>query len=215
MQIALLLNAATNLSPTNTSPLRPQVFRLAVVLLYTAGLRREELARLVLSDYDPAERTLLVRASKFHKSRLVALSTSATSELERYLRDRLRLPNDADSPLLVNRRGGLRAYWGASLGSGFRGLFRSADIRTASGRYPRVHDIRHTHAVHALLRWYRAGADVQNKLPALAAAMGHVSVASTAYYLAFLAPVAEAASERFAQHCQRVFDGTSSGGDDR
>lgn len=60
-------------------------------------------------------------------------------------------------------------------------------------------DLRHTFAVHALLRWYRAGADVQAKLPFLAAYMGHVSVASTEYYLHFVAEIAAAAGDRFAQ----------------
>jgi integrase/recombinase XerD len=203
-QILRLLCATANLRPTSTSPLCAEVFRLAVVLLYTAGLRRGELVRLVLSDYDPAERTLLVRASKFHKSRLVALSKDAVHELDLYLRARCRLPHDTDAPLLVSWSRGLRAYSGAGLGQGLRRLFRAADIRTAQGSLPRVHDIRHTHAVHALLRWYRAGADVQSKLPALATAMGHVSVASTAYYLTFLAPIAEAANTRFANHCTAV-----------
>ena len=72
-----LLRATANLRPRSTSPLCAEVFRLAIVLLYTAGLRRGELVRLLLSDYDRDERTLLVRASKFHKSRLVALSHDA------------------------------------------------------------------------------------------------------------------------------------------
>ena len=54
---------------------------------------------------------------------------------------------------------------------------------TAAGRLPRVHDFRHTFAVHALLRWYREGEDVQAKLPLLSTYMGHVSIVSTAYYL--------------------------------
>jgi integrase len=62
-----------------------------------------------------------------------------------------------------------------------------------------VHDTRHSCAVQALLRWYHAGADVQAKLPLLATYLGHVSIVSTAYYLHFLAPVALAASDRFAQ----------------
>ncbi|MFQ5699948.1 MAG: tyrosine-type recombinase/integrase [Myxococcota bacterium] len=214
-QIVRLLHAAASLRPRSTSPLCAEVFRLAIVLLYTAGLRRGELVRLVLSDYDPAERTLLVRASKFHKSRLVALSRDAAHEVDLYLRARRRLPHDADAPLLVSCSGGLRAYWGASLGRGLRRLFRSADVRTAEGRLPRVHDTRHTYAVHVLLRWYRAGVDVQTKLPALATAMGHVSVASTAYYLAFLDPIAEAASERFARHSQHLFDALPGGGGSR
>jgi hypothetical protein len=45
--------------------------------------------------------------------------------------------------------------------------------------------------------------------------MGHVSIASTAYYLAFIEPVAEAASERFALHCRYVLDPLPSSGGDR
>lgn len=84
-------------------------------------------------------------------------------------------------------------------------------VRTAGHRTPRVHDLRHTYAVHALLRWYRKGVDVQAKLPALATAMGHVSIASTAYYLTMLAPIAEAASERFARHCDPLLANTGGG----
>jgi integrase/recombinase XerD len=211
-QILRLLRIAAELQPRSTSPLRADVYRLAVVLLYTAGLRRGELVRLVLSDYDVAERTLLVRASKFHKSRLVALSQDGVHEMDRYLRARRRLPHHAHAPLLVNRSGGLGAYSGASFGQGMRSLFRCADVRTARGRLPRVHDLRHTHAVHALLRWYRAGVDVQAKLPVLATVMGHISIASTAYYLPFLEPIAEEASARFARHCRDVLAADSGGG---
>lgn len=214
-QIVRLLRAAAELPPASRSPLRAAVYRLAIVLFYTAGLRRGELVRLVLSDYDERERTLLVRSSKFHKSRVVALSVDGTHEMNRYLRARRRLPHEVDAPLLVSNGGGLRGYNGASIGMGMRGLIRSANIRTAKGRFPRVHDLRHTYAVHALLRWYRAGVDVQAKLPVLATAMGHVSVASTAYYLALIEPIAEAASARFAKHSADLLAARSAGGGGR
>lgn len=207
-QIVRLLRVVATLRPRSHSPLCAEVFRLAIVLLYTAGLRRGELVRLVLSDYDTTERTLLVRASKFHKSRVVALSDDAAREMDLYMRARRRLPDAASTPLLVNRCGGLRAYSGSSFGRSLQGLFRRADICTPQGRVPRVHDLRHTHAVHTLLRWYRAGVDVQAKLPVLATAMGHVSIASTAYYLPFLEPVAQAASERFVHHCRSILPTT-------
>lgn len=203
-QITKLLHVATSLPSASTSLLRAEVLRISIVLLYTAGLRRGELARLVISDYDATEQTLLVRRSKFHKSRIVALSRSTAVEMERYLRARHRLPHSADAPLLVSNHRGLKAYSGGSLGLAMRRLFRMADVRTSAGRLPRTHDLRHTYAVHALLRWYRAGVDIQAKLPALATAMGHVSIASTAYYLAFLEPVTAAASARFARHCGQI-----------
>jgi integrase len=204
-QITKLLCVATRLPPRSTSLLRAAVFRIAIVLLYTAGLRRGELVRLVISDYDATEQTLLVRQSKFHKSRIVALSKSTAAEMEQYLRARRRFSHGVDAPLLVTNHGGLKAYSGDSIGRAMHHLFRMADVRTSTGHLPRTHDLRHTHAVHALLRWYRAGVDVQAKLPALAIAMGHVSIASTAYYLAFLEPVAAAASARFARHCRQIF----------
>ena len=67
--IARLLDAADHLVATSRSPLRRETFRLAIVLLYTSGLRRGELVRLTVGDYEPSEQTLLIRASKFHKSR--------------------------------------------------------------------------------------------------------------------------------------------------
>ena len=70
----------------------------------------------------------------------------------------------------------------------------------ATGGRPHVHDVRHSFAVNALLRWYRQGIDVQTKLPLLATYMGHVSIVSTAYYLAFVEPLRAAASARFARH---------------
>jgi integrase/recombinase XerD len=142
-EIVRVLRAAGELSCRSTSPLCGPMDRLAIVLLYTAGLRRGELTRLILSDYDPDERTLLVRASKFHKSRLVALSQDAAHEMDKYLTLRRRLPFQADAPLLVSSWRGLRARSGPGLGNGLRRLFRRAGLRTASGRLPRVHDLRH------------------------------------------------------------------------
>lgn len=206
-EILRLLRAAGELRPNANSPLNGESYRLAVVLLYTAGLRRGELVRLVVSDYDPGERTLLIRESKFHKSRLVALSEDAVGELEAYLRARRRFALGANAPLLVVSFHGLHAPSGDGLGGGIQRLFRRAGVLGADGRPPRVHDLRHTYAVHALLRWYRAGVDVQARLPALSIAMGHVSVVSTAYYLSLLDPVAEAASERFERQCAKFIAG--------
>ena len=61
-----LLRHAARLPATRDSPLRPAVYRLAIVLLYTAGLRRGELARLTLADCDLAQGTLRVQAQVSH-----------------------------------------------------------------------------------------------------------------------------------------------------
>lgn len=202
-----LLDVTEGLQPTSNSPLRAEVYRLALVLLYTAGLRRGELVRLILADYEPRERTLHIRATKFHKSRLVPLSRDGAREMDLYLKARRSLPHTPDTPLLCNRNGGLRPYTGAGLGQGLRHLFRCTGVRTFSGQPPRVHDMRHSFAHNALLRWYRAGVDVQTKLPSLATYMGHVSIISTQHYLTFMEPVAQSASDLFAHHCASLLDG--------
>jgi integrase len=202
-EIARLIAAARRLGPTCQSPLRPEVYTLAIVLLYTTGLRRGELLRMTLGDYDAKQRTLFVRQTKFHKSRYLPLSLDGFHEVERYLVARRghRLPMSPETPFMWNGYTGGPHFTAGGLAQGLRALFRNAGIRKPDGRLPRVHDLRHGFAVHALLRWYQSGADVQAKLPLLATYMGHVSIASTEYYLHFIEPLASSACARFAKRC--------------
>jgi integrase/recombinase XerD len=210
--VARMLVEAGKQRATPGSPLLPAVLRLAVILLYTAGLRRGELLRLTLADADPVAGVLRIHESKFHKSRFVPLSAGACEELREYLQQRLGAPLGIapDTPLLCNCKGGLRAYTGTGLSYGLQMLIRSADVKSADGRRPRVHDFRHSFAVQALLRWYRQGADVQSNLPKLAMYMGHVSIESTAYYLKWIPDIAAAASERFEVRFGHLISGGAS-----
>jgi integrase/recombinase XerD len=200
-QIGRMLSLTPNLAPSSNSPLRSAVLRLAIVLLYTAGLRRGELVRLTLADVDPQTGVLRIRESKFHKSRWVPLSVSGRRELSHYLDRRLAVHcgNKPTSPLLCNRSRGWRAYTGTGLSDGIHLLMEQAGVRDDAGRRPRIHDLRHSFAIQALIRWYRQGADVQTNLPLLALYMGHVSIVSTAYYLRLVPEVAVLASRRFEQ----------------
>lgn len=200
-EIASLIREADALAPSGNCTLRPQLFGLAITLLYTTGLRVGELLRLTIGDYDRREGTLLVRESKFHKSRILPLSSDAIERLDCYLHARQgrRLPMSPDSPLLWNARTGGRAYGPEGFRKVINGFLDAVGIRKSDGHRPRIHDFRFTFAVHALLRWYQAGEDVQAKLPLLATYMGHVSIVSTQYYLKLTEPLMSAASERFAK----------------
>ena len=81
-EIVQWLATARTLARTSNSPLGPENMRLAIVLLATTGLRRGELTRLTVGDYDPPQRTLAIPESKFHKSRLVPVSADTARELE-------------------------------------------------------------------------------------------------------------------------------------
>jgi integrase/recombinase XerD len=201
-EIAKLLKAAEGLAPSASTPLRSEITRLAIVLLFTTGIRRGELLKLTVGDYIRKEATLHIRATKFYKSRLLPVNAQVADEIERYLRarSRNRLPLRPDTPLIWNARDGGRAYSGTGLLHCFRPLLEKCAIRTLKGRLPRIHDLRHSFAVNALMRWYREGADVESKLPLLATYLGHGSALSTHHYLHFIEPIRTAASERFARH---------------
>lgn len=211
-QIAELLRRASALPSHSHSPLRPHVVRLAIVLLYTAGLRRGELVRLRMDDVDLPSGVLRIRESKFHKSRWVPLSRSAQEELHRYLALRRQTHNGTcpTAPLLFNGRRNSSCYSGGGLAQTIRGLIVAADIRDSRGRRPCIHSMRHSFAVSALLRWYEAGADVQSCLPKLALYMGHISIVSTAYYLRQMPAVVTRASERFARAYAAMITGGAS-----
>ncbi len=116
-EVARLLRAASGLNRVPSSPLRPEVIRLAIVLLFTTGIRRGELLRLILSDYNRQNSTLLIRESKFYKSRLLPINSDIVYEIEQYLdaRARRQLPTSSDTPLIWNAAQGGRAYSGTCL----------------------------------------------------------------------------------------------------
>ena len=200
-QIAHMIARASQLPRTSASPLRGPALRLAIVLLYTCGLRLGELLRLTMGDIEEQSTVLRIRESKFHKSRLVPLSGSTTRELQAYLRQRRKgFAVGPSTPLLCNRQGGqLHPYSHPGLQVAINRLFETASVQDERGRRPRIHDLRHSFAVQALLRWYRDGADVQSSLPKLALYMGHVSIESSAYYLHWVPALQRLASHRFEQ----------------
>jgi integrase/recombinase XerD len=214
VDIIHLLDATNQLKPNIRSPLRRENFRLALILLYTSGLRSSELLRLTIGDYNSKEHLLLIRESKFHKSRIIPLSKDGWTELEAFLKIRFshQIPHSADSPLLWNAYEKKGAYNENALRRTFRPIFCALNIRNMGGHLPRVHDLRHTFAVHALLRWYREGLDVQAKLPFLSIYMGHISIVSTEYYLQFIGESVDLASERFAKRCSKLISLPDEGG---
>lgn len=181
--------------------------RLAIVLMYTAGLRRGEVARLRMEDVDAETGVLRIWGSKFHKSRSVPLSPSATQELHAYLRVRAAFVDRIAHNTMLLCSCATRGYTVEGLSNAVRDVMHRSGIWANAPRVPRVHDYRHAFAVAALRRWYEEGRDVQAELPKLSMYMGHVSIASTTYYLRFMPAVVALASERFANSCADLIEG--------
>lgn len=200
-ELRRLLEATTSLRHANRQ-LEPETFRVLLLLLYGAGLRLCEALALNRSDYDPAIALVTIRDTKFHKTRLVPLGADLNQALATYVAEHHRTEASASdrSPLFTDREGTRLTDY--AIRRSFRRLRTTAGIqRTDGARYqPRLHDLRHSFAVHRLTAWYQAGADVQKLLPHLATYLGHVNVAATQVYLTMTPELLQLASERFAQY---------------
>jgi integrase/recombinase XerD len=198
------LLAATEILQSPLSPLLALTMRTLFLLLYGTGMRISEALALTLQDVDLDNRVLTVRDSKFFKTRLVPIGPRLTAVLIDYFSRRCQLPLPAgkDAAFLATRTGLHFNY--KRVNKLFCRLRQSAGIRReATARYqPRIHDIRHAAAVHRLIAWYRAGADVQKLLPQLATYLGHVDIASTQRYLTMTAELLNEASLRFERYAQ-------------
>jgi site-specific recombinase XerD len=174
------------------------VFRTLLLLLYGAGLRIAEALALTLGDVNLREAYLRVRGTKFFKSRLVPLGKDLTGALSRYAVSRQeRHGSGEEAPLFCLRDGSPLSQSAAR--NAFRRLRAHAGVRREGGarRQPRLHDLRHTSAVHRLIEWYRSGADVQKLLPKLATYLGHVDLSGTQRYLTLTPELLRQASQRF------------------
>lgn len=196
-QLQALLVAASELAPSGS--LRPHTYRTLLGLLYSTGLRIGEAMALNLQDVYPNNQQLYIVEGKFRKARWVVLSKSTTRALEQYIDKRINIaPHDPDSPLLLNERRRRLCY--PTVNMTFRGLLQKCCIEHHKHNGPRIHDIRHTFAVHRVLAWYRDGQDVNARLPALATYMGHVDISSTRVYLQPTTELLQQVNQRFRNH---------------
>jgi integrase/recombinase XerD len=197
-EIAALMTAADALRPA----LRAATWRTLIGLLAVTGMRQGEACRLLRDDTDLETGTLVIRDSKFGKSRLVFLHPTTVASLHSYERARDRaFPEPEAATFLVNSRG--RPLHGHNLPHTFAPLAVAAGIRVPPGqRAPRLHDLRHVFTVATLLDWYRDGQNVQARLPLLSTWLGHVDPKSTYWYLQAVPELLALAADRLEQERQ-------------
>jgi integrase/recombinase XerD len=140
-------------------------------LLAVTGMRVGEALRLDRGDIDWSNGVVLVRKSKFGKSRSVAVHNSTLDALGCYAELRDRLCRPVTFSFFVSLRGTRVIY--PVVQQVFRRLCDEAGIGRGSPSPPRVHDLRHSFAVRTLLDWYRSGEDVEAKAPVLSTYLGH------------------------------------------
>jgi len=176
-EVHRLLKAASQLGPPGS--LRPHIYQTLFSLLVTTGLRISE--ALALRQEDITADGLIIRESKFHKSRLVPLHDTAHVALVDYLKRRENFA--AETPhLFVSIRGNILDR--SSVQWTFRRILAAIGLDTASsGRRPRIHDMRHTYAVRVLEQSPEGRDDIGRHMLALSTCLGHSNVTDTYWYL--------------------------------
>lgn len=196
-QLRRLMGCALTLAPADG--LRPWTYYCFLGLLGATGLRLSEAIRLEIGDVDLGQSVLTIRQTKFGKSRLVPVDDTTTSELARYRarRDRF-LRGSPQWRFFVSGRG--TPLQPSSIHRTFYQLLDQAEVHVPVGApRPRLHDLRHRFALETLLRWYRAGEDVERRLPALSTYLGHVCIENTYWYLSACPELMGHALARFEQ----------------
>jgi integrase/recombinase XerD len=176
------------------------------------GLRINEALHLDRSDVDLEEGVLLIRRTKFGKSRLVPIHLTTQQALRAYgeARDQI-VPMPATPAFFVSERRTRITEW--STRYTFAVVSRMVGLRppTSGGRHghgPRIQDLRHRFAAQTLITWHRAGIDVDRELPKLSTYLGHVHTADTYWYLEAIPELLQLAAERLTQTPPEVTPGS-------
>jgi integrase/recombinase XerD len=178
--------------------LEPGTLHLMLLVLYGTGLRVSELVGLDRTDVNLRECLMKVRQSKFGKTRLVPFGPQLQKALAEY--DKRRPASGDGTPFFATRR--CERVKVDTLQHNYRVLCDRTGVRRTDGArfQPRIHDLRHTFAVHRLTSWYRQGADVQRLLPLLSVYLGHVHIRHTQVYLSMTPELLAEAGNRFEQY---------------
>ena len=177
---------------------RAQTYRTLLGLLASTGMRIGEALALNKTDLDPDEGILKIHKGKFGKSREVPLHPTTCKALQDYIRSRNRHFHRSTSSAFFLSLRATRLIYNNVHFTFFR-MVDWAGLADRRPRRPRIHDLRHTFAVSTLIDWYRAGLDVESRLPLLSTYLGHVGPSTTYWYLSAVPELTGVAAERLEQ----------------
>lgn len=179
----------------NPIPYRHLALPLFFRLLYTCGLRVTEATLIKFGEVDSENGIITINNAKNHRTRQIPVSESMKIRLRRYC-EQVHKSSEPDSWLFPFSRDGSKPITkGAAHNNHQKFLWKAGIPHCGKSREPgqpggpRVHDFRHTFAVHCLRRWALEGKDVQALMPYLQTYLGHVTQHETAYYLHLTADV--------------------------
>ena len=199
-EVRCILEIAAQLPDNPRASHRGEVYSLIFRLMYGLGLRVGEIVRLCHTDVDRKHHLLVIRETKFGKSRLVPFGPNLGKHIEDYLVSRVNWYGQwqPDDPLFSFGNGRRRPLRTESISQTFHHLLPKVELAPKVGvDPPRLHCLRHSFAVQTLLRWYRSGIDPGRRLFHLSTFMGHSDPASTSWYLTITDELLTEAGQRF------------------
>lgn len=212
-QFRQLLAFAARLPDDARARHRAAVYSLIFSLLYGLGLRVGEVTRLRYRDVDQSRRLLVIRETKFGKSRLVPFGPRMGEKITEYLHQRVDWygPWSSEVPIFSFREAHTKPLRPETISQTFHHLIPKLGLAIPPGiDPPRLHCLRHSFAVQTLLHWYRTDVDPGRRLFHLATFMGHASPESTAWYLTITDELLDEANRRFEHFAARISQETSS-----
>ena len=193
----------------NRSCVEPYLVHKILIVLYGTGLRLSEALSLTLADVDLSQAIIVIKQTKFYKARLVPFGMQMAEVLREYViwRKKKGFPQENDSPFFYGKDN--KSLDISTMRESFQRIRKKAGIRRIDGaRYqPRLHDLRHTFAVHRLMSWYQENADVQQLLPVLSVYMGHTYLAATSVYLTMTNELLQVAGSKFEKYAREKSNG--------
>ncbi len=194
-----LLEAASTLPDNPYALLRGPTYHMIFALLYGLGLRVGEVSRLCRKDVDLQRNLLIIRQTKFSKSRLVPFGPCMAKSLHHYIECRENKIGEfeSDEPFFSFRKCPINRH---TISRTLQSILPMIGIDVQEGVAPPCpHSLRHSFAVGTLLRWYRQQKDPGQYLLHLSTFLGHVNPESTSVYLTITGDMLTEASKRFEQ----------------
>lgn len=180
-EIERIFNACDAIQNKNKE-MRSPIFMIPALIrtLYSTGIRVGEALSLLNKDVNLADKYFILRETKNGKERLIPFSDTLSEVLNTYVsyRERLPIETSENTPFFINLRG--QKCSRAVILKKFNRILISIGI--PKGKI-RVHDLRHTFAVHSLAKMAEEGIDLYCMLPVLSAYLGHQSFQATNNYV--------------------------------
>ena len=199
-EIKRIFVSTDDIAPNSVSPFIHKILPVLLRMLYGCGLRISEALRLTDSDVDLEQGILTIKHAKFDQDRLIPMSDSLIAACKTYRNSMTLLPGDYFFP--ARDRSQISPH---TINLRFRDiLWKSGIPYHGKPNGPRLHDIRHTFAVHTLQRWTKDGNDIYCMLPMLSVYLGHEDTSSTGRYLRLTAEVYPEIVEITSKNCGYV-----------